>query len=295
MRPVCIIVRDGWGYNENPEGNAVAAAHTPNIDAYKDQYPWTLLDASGEPVGLPDGYQGSSEVGHLNMGAGRIVIQELKRIDDGLRTGALFEVDDVGGAVAQLEDDTQAGCTCSACCRTRACTRTRSTSSRSCAGRARSTRRARSSSTRSWTAATRRRAARLEYLAKLDRSWPRWAAAAIGTVMGRYYAHGPLAELGADGHGLSTASCAPRGGAPRPPRRPCANPTPRTRRRTAWRCSTSTFRRTCIGDYDGVRDGDACPAHQLPPGPRDPAHAWPSSTRATRASSRAGRESSTSG
>ncbi len=93
MRPVCIIVRDGWGYNENPEGNAVAAAHTPNIDAFKEQYPWCLLDASGEPVGLPDGYQGSSEVGHLNMGAGRIVIQELKRIDDGLATGQLFEVD----------------------------------------------------------------------------------------------------------------------------------------------------------------------------------------------------------
>lgn len=92
MRPVCIIVRDGWGYNENPEGNAVAAADTPNIDAFKAQYPWCLLDASGEPVGLPDGYQGSSEVGHLNMGAGRIVIQELKRIDDGLATGQLFEV-----------------------------------------------------------------------------------------------------------------------------------------------------------------------------------------------------------
>ncbi len=93
MRPVCIIVRDGWGYNENPEGNAVAAADKPNIDAFKEQYPWCLLDASGEPVGLPDGYQGSSEVGHLNMGAGRIVIQELKRIDDGLATGRLFEVE----------------------------------------------------------------------------------------------------------------------------------------------------------------------------------------------------------
>lgn len=90
MRPVALIIRDGWGYNENPRGNAVLAAHTPNIDAYKKQYPWTLLDASGEAVGLPEGYQGSSEVGHLNMGAGRIVIQELKRIDDGLRDGSLF-------------------------------------------------------------------------------------------------------------------------------------------------------------------------------------------------------------
>jgi 2,3-bisphosphoglycerate-independent phosphoglycerate mutase len=91
MRPVCVIIRDGWGYNENPKGNAVMAASTPNITSYKKQYPWILLDSSGEPVGLPEGYQGSSEVGHLNMGAGRIVIQELKRIDDGLRDGSFFE------------------------------------------------------------------------------------------------------------------------------------------------------------------------------------------------------------
>jgi 2,3-bisphosphoglycerate-independent phosphoglycerate mutase len=90
-RPVALIIRDGWGLNERTEGNAVAAARTPNVTAYKKAYPWTTLDCSGEPVGLPDGYQGSSEVGHLNMGAGRIVIQELKRIDDGLRTGVLFE------------------------------------------------------------------------------------------------------------------------------------------------------------------------------------------------------------
>lgn len=91
MRPVAIIIRDGWGYNENPKGNAVMAAKTPNINFYKEKYPWTLLKCSGEAVGLPEGYQGSSEVGHLNMGAGRIVIQELKRIDDGLSNGSLFE------------------------------------------------------------------------------------------------------------------------------------------------------------------------------------------------------------
>jgi 2,3-bisphosphoglycerate-independent phosphoglycerate mutase len=91
MRPVCIIIRDGWGYNENPRGNAVMAANTPNIDFYKANYPWTLLDASGQAVGLPAGYQGSSEVGHLNMGAGRIVIQELKRINDGLENGSVFQ------------------------------------------------------------------------------------------------------------------------------------------------------------------------------------------------------------
>jgi len=90
-RPVAIIIRDGWGLNDNPEANAVYNANTPNIDAYKAKYPWTKIDCSGEAVGLPAGYQGSSEVGHLNMGAGRIVIQELKRIDDELSNGELFK------------------------------------------------------------------------------------------------------------------------------------------------------------------------------------------------------------
>lgn len=93
MRPVCLIIRDGWGYNEDPLGNAVMAARTPNVDAYKDRYPWTLLQCSGEAVGLPEGFQGSSEVGHLNIGAGRIVIQELKRLDEAMRSGQLYQYD----------------------------------------------------------------------------------------------------------------------------------------------------------------------------------------------------------
>ncbi|MCD8141596.1 MAG: 2,3-bisphosphoglycerate-independent phosphoglycerate mutase [Planctomycetaceae bacterium] len=93
VKPVVLIIRDGWGYNPNPRGNSVFTAQTPVVDRLKARYPWTLLDASGEAVGLPDGYQGSSEVGHLNMGAGRIVIQELKRIDDGLRDGSLFSTE----------------------------------------------------------------------------------------------------------------------------------------------------------------------------------------------------------
>ncbi len=90
-RPVCLIIRDGWGYNERTEGNAIAAANTVATDELKSKYPWTLLEACGEAVGLPEGYQGSSEVGHMNIGAGRIVIQELKRIDDGLSSGELFK------------------------------------------------------------------------------------------------------------------------------------------------------------------------------------------------------------
>jgi 2,3-bisphosphoglycerate-independent phosphoglycerate mutase len=94
VKPVALIVRDGWGYRQDSEGNAVNAAKTPNVDSYLANYPWVLIHTSGEPVGLPDGYQGSSEVGHLNMGAGRIVIQELKRINDSMLDGSLFEADD---------------------------------------------------------------------------------------------------------------------------------------------------------------------------------------------------------
>ncbi len=91
MRPVVLIIRDGWGVNEMHDGNAVCDAKTPVIDQIRARYPHCLLDCCGEAVGLPDGYQGSSEVGHLNMGAGRIVVQELKRIDDGLSSGELFK------------------------------------------------------------------------------------------------------------------------------------------------------------------------------------------------------------
>ena len=91
MRPVVFIIRDGWGINERKDGNSVYGAKTPVIDQLRARYPHCLLDCCGEAVGLPDGYQGSSEVGHLNMGAGRIVVQELKRIDDGLASGSLFD------------------------------------------------------------------------------------------------------------------------------------------------------------------------------------------------------------
>jgi 2,3-bisphosphoglycerate-independent phosphoglycerate mutase len=93
VKPVCLIIRDGWGHREEKNGNAVAAAKSPFMNSLlADKTNWVLLEASGESVGLPQGYQGSSEVGHLNMGAGRIVIQELKRIDDGLRQGDFFEL-----------------------------------------------------------------------------------------------------------------------------------------------------------------------------------------------------------
>ncbi len=90
-RNIMLIVRDGWGINPNPEYNAIANASTPNVDSLLKTYPNTVLKASGVSVGLPEGYQGSSEVGHLNMGAGRIVKQELARVNDSIKDGSLFK------------------------------------------------------------------------------------------------------------------------------------------------------------------------------------------------------------
>jgi 2,3-bisphosphoglycerate-independent phosphoglycerate mutase len=90
-RPLVLIVRDGWGRGRPDDpGNAVAAARTPNTDALLSKYPHTVLGCAGEDVGLTPGSQGSSEVGHLNMGAGRIVEQEVVRINKKIRDGSFF-------------------------------------------------------------------------------------------------------------------------------------------------------------------------------------------------------------
>ena len=90
-RPVVLCVLDGWGYREAGEDNAIAQAPTPNYDRLLAECPWSLLDASEAHVGLPDGQMGNSEVGHMNIGAGRVVLQDLPRIDDALRRGALAD------------------------------------------------------------------------------------------------------------------------------------------------------------------------------------------------------------
>src|SRR3989442_1393505 len=80
-RPLVLVIIDGWGYRTDPFGNAIAAAKKPNWDALWQRWPHTILAAAGEPVGLPKGQQGNSEVGHLNIGAGRVVYQDLTRIN----------------------------------------------------------------------------------------------------------------------------------------------------------------------------------------------------------------------
>ncbi len=90
---ILLAILDGWGYSNSKIGNAIYYAHTPNFDEYMARYPHTLLEASGEAVGLPAGQMGNSEVGHLNIGAGRIVYQESMKILKAIEDGSFFEND----------------------------------------------------------------------------------------------------------------------------------------------------------------------------------------------------------
>ena len=90
-KPTVLMILDGFGLNDKTEGNAVAQAKKPVIDGLMRDYPWVRGNASGMAVGLPDGQMGNSEVGHLNMGAGRIVYQELTRITKEIMDGTFFE------------------------------------------------------------------------------------------------------------------------------------------------------------------------------------------------------------
>ena len=89
-KPLLLMILDGWGHRQATEGNAIAQANLPNFRRLESTYPHTTLQASGEAVGLPDGQMGNSEVGHLNIGAGRIVYQELTRIFKAIKDGTIF-------------------------------------------------------------------------------------------------------------------------------------------------------------------------------------------------------------
>lgn len=86
-RPLVLVILDGWGCHQGLAYNAIAAAHTPQWDSWQEHYPHLLLEASGRAVGLPAGQMGNSEVGHTHIGAGRVVYQELTRINDAINTG----------------------------------------------------------------------------------------------------------------------------------------------------------------------------------------------------------------
>lgn len=98
-KPVVLAILDGYGISDSTEGNAVYSANTPNLDHLKSTYPTTIIHASGLDVGLPDGQMGNSEVGHTNIGAGRIVYQELTRITKSIEDGDFFTNEEFVNAV----------------------------------------------------------------------------------------------------------------------------------------------------------------------------------------------------
>lgn len=83
--PIALIILDGWGHREATDHNAIAHAHTPHWDQLVAERPHTLISASGEDVGLPEGQMGNSEVGHMSLGAGRIVYQNISKVDHAIK------------------------------------------------------------------------------------------------------------------------------------------------------------------------------------------------------------------
>ena len=107
--PVALVILDGWGLGKQDDpSNAIVAAKTPNMTALLQEYPTTALECSGEAVGLPDGQMGNSEVGHLNMGAGRVVYQELTRITKAIREGEFYNNDVLKSVVENVKKNNSA-------------------------------------------------------------------------------------------------------------------------------------------------------------------------------------------
>jgi 2,3-bisphosphoglycerate-independent phosphoglycerate mutase len=103
-KPVVLVILDGFGISDRVEGNAVKAANKPNYDKYFNNYAHTELGASGLSVGLPEGQMGNSEVGHLNIGAGRIVYQQLTRITKAIEDGEFAENEALNKAVNNAKE-----------------------------------------------------------------------------------------------------------------------------------------------------------------------------------------------
>jgi hypothetical protein len=102
-RPTMLLIMDGFGMNDETFGNAIAQANKPALDEIFSKYPMTRIDACGEAVGLPDGQMGNSEVGHLNIGAGRIVYQELTRITKDAESGNMLENERLNHAIDHVK------------------------------------------------------------------------------------------------------------------------------------------------------------------------------------------------
>ena len=107
-KPVMLMILDGWGKRASDKGNAVSLAETPCLDRLLAEYPKTQLQTSGRAVGLPDGVMGNSEVGHLNIGAGRVVHQDLMRIDMAIEDGSFFTNVEINSAIQKAVDNKSA-------------------------------------------------------------------------------------------------------------------------------------------------------------------------------------------
>ena len=103
-----LIILDGWGYSQDPESNAIMAAKTPTWDELWNTYPHTLISGSGEDVGLPDGQMGNSEVGHLNLGSGRVVYQDFSRISKAIEDGEFQQNPAITNAINKAVKDNKA-------------------------------------------------------------------------------------------------------------------------------------------------------------------------------------------
>src|SRR5580658_1338861 len=108
-RPVMLVILDGWGWREETADNAIRQAKTPTFDRLWQTGPHGFLHTSGKDVGLPDGQMGNSEVGHLNVGAGRVVMQDLPRIDAAIADGEIERAPALTGLIEKLK---KSGGTC---------------------------------------------------------------------------------------------------------------------------------------------------------------------------------------
>jgi 2,3-bisphosphoglycerate-independent phosphoglycerate mutase len=108
ITPVCLLILDGFGYREEITDNAIAQANKPNWDTLWKNFPHTLINASEHYVGLPDGQMGNSEVGHLNIGAGRIVFQDIERINNSISNGEFFEHPVLAPALVNIKNNDKA-------------------------------------------------------------------------------------------------------------------------------------------------------------------------------------------
>jgi len=134
-RPLVLTILDGWGYRAETANNAIALAKKPTYDKLLAEFPNTLIQASDHFVGLPDGQMGNSEVGHLNIGAGRVVQMDITRIDAAIAAGEFQKDPAIARAIVRARE-ADGSCICLGWYRTAAFTPTKSTFMRCCARRA---------------------------------------------------------------------------------------------------------------------------------------------------------------